>query len=283
MDELVREALQEGRLTVAGGGPAALYTPWAASFEKQYPGITVQVRGAFSNQLVAGIDRQLETGAPAVDVAICRRRRTSRGGRRRARCSRPTSRPRSTWRRTGATTTGATCRSACPGWATATTRARSPPGRSPGRPPGSPTRGGAAASSPPTRTKTTSRSISTACWPNGTAGRSHRYRNRLTGRWCLSQRLPPGQHRHGQAGRTPWPVANRWRTTAGSTSTPPTSREPFASREGAATSSRDAAPSRASPVVAPITRGSARRQPRDRGRPTRANNRRSGRALGMPT
>ena len=36
MDDLVREALQEGRLTVAGGGPAALYTPWAAGFEKQY-------------------------------------------------------------------------------------------------------------------------------------------------------------------------------------------------------------------------------------------------------
>jgi hypothetical protein len=35
MDELVREALQEGRLTVAGGGPAALYTPWAAGFEKR--------------------------------------------------------------------------------------------------------------------------------------------------------------------------------------------------------------------------------------------------------
>jgi hypothetical protein len=70
MDELVREALREGRLTVAGGGPAALYTPWAAGFEKQYPGITVQVQGAFSNQLVAGIDRQLESGAPAVDVAI---------------------------------------------------------------------------------------------------------------------------------------------------------------------------------------------------------------------
>ena len=69
MDELVREALQEGRLTVAGGGPAALYTPWAAGFEKQYPGITVQVRGAFSNQLVADIDRQLESGAPAVNVA----------------------------------------------------------------------------------------------------------------------------------------------------------------------------------------------------------------------
>ena len=70
MDELVREALQEGRLTVAGGGPAALYTPWAVGFEKQYPGITVQVRGAFSNQLVADIDRQLESGAPTVDVAI---------------------------------------------------------------------------------------------------------------------------------------------------------------------------------------------------------------------
>jgi ABC-type Fe3+ transport system substrate-binding protein len=70
MDELVREALREGRLTVAGGGPAALYTPWAAGFEKQYPGITVQVRGAFSNQLVADIDRQLASGAPAVDVAI---------------------------------------------------------------------------------------------------------------------------------------------------------------------------------------------------------------------
>ena len=70
MDDLVRQALQEGRLTVAGGGPAALYTPWAAGFEKQYPGMTVQVRGAFSNQLVADIDRQLQGGAPAVDVAI---------------------------------------------------------------------------------------------------------------------------------------------------------------------------------------------------------------------
>jgi hypothetical protein len=35
MDELVREALREGRLTVAGGGPVALYTPWAVGFEKQ--------------------------------------------------------------------------------------------------------------------------------------------------------------------------------------------------------------------------------------------------------
>jgi hypothetical protein len=70
MDDLVRDALREGRLTVAGGGPAALYTPWAAGFEKQYPGITVQVRGAFSNQLVADIDRQLESGAPTVDIAI---------------------------------------------------------------------------------------------------------------------------------------------------------------------------------------------------------------------
>lgn len=70
MDELIRQALQEGRLTVAGGGAAALYTPWAAGFEKNYPGITVQVRGAFSNQLVADIDRQLQSGAPAVDVAI---------------------------------------------------------------------------------------------------------------------------------------------------------------------------------------------------------------------
>jgi hypothetical protein len=30
----------------------------------------VQVRGAFSTQLVADIDRQLDSGAPAVDVAI---------------------------------------------------------------------------------------------------------------------------------------------------------------------------------------------------------------------
>jgi ABC-type Fe3+ transport system substrate-binding protein len=70
MDELIRQAQQEGRLTVAGGGPAALYTPWAVGFEKQYPGITVQVQGAFSNQLVADIDQQLESGAPSVDVAI---------------------------------------------------------------------------------------------------------------------------------------------------------------------------------------------------------------------
>jgi hypothetical protein len=30
----------------------------------------VQVQGAFSNQLVADTDRQLESGAPTVDVAI---------------------------------------------------------------------------------------------------------------------------------------------------------------------------------------------------------------------
>ena len=43
MDELVREALREGRLTVAGGGPAALYTPWAVGFEKRYPGIAALI------------------------------------------------------------------------------------------------------------------------------------------------------------------------------------------------------------------------------------------------
>jgi hypothetical protein len=34
----------------------------------------------------------------------------------------------------------------------------------------------------------------------------------------------PCQHRQGQASRTPWPVANRWRMVAGNTSTLPTSR-----------------------------------------------------------
>ena len=70
MDELLRSALREGRLTVAGGGPASLYTAWATGFEQKYPGITVEVRGAFSNQLVAEIDRHLESGDPTVDVAI---------------------------------------------------------------------------------------------------------------------------------------------------------------------------------------------------------------------
>ena len=172
MDELVREALREGRLTVAGGGPAALYTPWAAGFEKQYPGITAQVRGAFSNQLAAGINRQLDSGAPAVDVAILQ-----------------TLQDFARWKAAGALlkTDIPAAGLLAPDWRDDDGRylpigvyglgygydpARSPPGRSPGRPPGSPTRGGAAASSPPTRTKTTSRCISTACWRNGTAGRS---------------------------------------------------------------------------------------------------------------
>jgi hypothetical protein len=120
---------------VAGGGPAALYAPWAVGFEKQDPGITVQVRGAFQQPARRRHRADGCTAAPRLPASrSCRRRRTSRGGRRRARCSRPTSRPRNTWRRTG--TTGATCRPACTGWATATTRPRSPPGRSPGRPPG---------------------------------------------------------------------------------------------------------------------------------------------------
>jgi len=50
-------------------GPAEAYRPWAAGFEKQYPGITVQVQGDFSKALVAEIDRQLGTGHPDIDVS----------------------------------------------------------------------------------------------------------------------------------------------------------------------------------------------------------------------
>jgi ABC-type Fe3+ transport system substrate-binding protein len=70
MDKLIRQALSEGKLTIAGGGPAEAYKPWAAGFERQYPGVTVQVQGGFSKALVADIDRQLETGDPTIDVAI---------------------------------------------------------------------------------------------------------------------------------------------------------------------------------------------------------------------
>ena len=40
MDEPIRGALQEVRLTVIDG---AVYAPWAVGFEMQYPGMTVQV------------------------------------------------------------------------------------------------------------------------------------------------------------------------------------------------------------------------------------------------
>jgi len=67
-DRLLCQALSEGKLTIAGGGPAEAYRPWAAGFEKQYPGITVQVQGDFSKALVAEIDRQQGTGHPDIDV-----------------------------------------------------------------------------------------------------------------------------------------------------------------------------------------------------------------------
>jgi hypothetical protein len=45
MDKLLRQGLSEGSLTIAGGGPAEAYRPRAAGFEKQYPGVTIQVQG----------------------------------------------------------------------------------------------------------------------------------------------------------------------------------------------------------------------------------------------
>jgi ABC-type Fe3+ transport system substrate-binding protein len=70
IDQLYQAAMQEGELTLYGGGPAASYERWAREFEKRFPGIKVNVTANFSNILAPQIDEQMRQGKLAVDLTI---------------------------------------------------------------------------------------------------------------------------------------------------------------------------------------------------------------------
>ena len=70
IDELYKAAKAEGGLVLYGGGPAALYEPWAREFEQRFPGIKVTVTAGFSNILAPQIDEKIRRKQLDVDLTI---------------------------------------------------------------------------------------------------------------------------------------------------------------------------------------------------------------------
>jgi ABC-type Fe3+ transport system substrate-binding protein len=69
-EELYRLAREEGQLSLYGGGPTAPYQMWANRFQEAFPGITVNVRGGFSNVLAPAIDAQIAARNMEVDITV---------------------------------------------------------------------------------------------------------------------------------------------------------------------------------------------------------------------
>lgn len=67
-DALYQAAKQEGVLNLYGGGPARIYTVYTEQFEKEYPGVKVNVVGGFSNTLTDRIDAEMKGGKSTADV-----------------------------------------------------------------------------------------------------------------------------------------------------------------------------------------------------------------------
>jgi ABC-type glycerol-3-phosphate transport system substrate-binding protein len=72
IDALYQAAKQEGVLNLYGGGPARIYTVYTEQFEKEYPGVKVNVVGGFSNTLTDRIT------AAVISIEPRRRRKAPR-------------------------------------------------------------------------------------------------------------------------------------------------------------------------------------------------------------
>ena len=70
LEVLYEKAKTEGALTFYAGGPTAPYERWANEFQQKFPGITVKIKGGFSNVLNAEITQQMKDKKLEVDMAI---------------------------------------------------------------------------------------------------------------------------------------------------------------------------------------------------------------------
>jgi ABC-type Fe3+ transport system substrate-binding protein len=70
LDELYERAKQEKSLTFYTGGPAAPHEARAAEFQRRFPGITVSVKGGFSNVLNDKINQQIKARKLETDMAF---------------------------------------------------------------------------------------------------------------------------------------------------------------------------------------------------------------------
>ncbi|HEY7242844.1 MAG TPA: extracellular solute-binding protein [Xanthobacteraceae bacterium] len=70
LDDLYALAKQERTLVMWAAGPSAGYESAARSFEQRFPGITVSLKGGFSNVLNAQIEEQLNTNKLESDIVV---------------------------------------------------------------------------------------------------------------------------------------------------------------------------------------------------------------------
>src|SRR5262249_25459031 len=70
LEQLSEKANPERSLVICAGGAVTNYEPLAREFEQKFPGITVTVKGGFSNQLNQEIEQQFRAGRLDVDMAL---------------------------------------------------------------------------------------------------------------------------------------------------------------------------------------------------------------------
>jgi ABC-type Fe3+ transport system substrate-binding protein len=70
LDDLYDKAKQEKSLTFYAGGPAAPHEARAGEFQRRFPGITVSVKGGFSNVLNDQINQQIKARKLETDMAF---------------------------------------------------------------------------------------------------------------------------------------------------------------------------------------------------------------------
>src|SRR5689334_2692922 len=70
LDELYEKAKQEKSLVFYAGGPAAPHEARAGDFQRRFPGITVSVKGGFSNVLNEQINQQIKARKLETDMAF---------------------------------------------------------------------------------------------------------------------------------------------------------------------------------------------------------------------
>ena len=70
LDELYQLAKQEKTLVMWAAGPSAGYERAARAFEQRFPGITVSLKGGFSNVLNTQIEQQVSADKVETDVVV---------------------------------------------------------------------------------------------------------------------------------------------------------------------------------------------------------------------
>jgi len=70
LEQLYEKAKPEKTLVIYAGGPVSNYEPLAREFETKFPGLTVSIKGGFSNVLNQQIEQQFKEGKLEADMVL---------------------------------------------------------------------------------------------------------------------------------------------------------------------------------------------------------------------